>query len=856
MQNWLACLGHASQFRRNKERNKMSRTLQIVLLGLLALALVIVGCLAGYLIVKSLIGGDAKETPTVIFPTAPAEDTSWQRVQAAGKIVVGTSADYPPFEYMANDTQIDGFDVALMDDLGRRLGVEVDYRNFAFDGLFGALQVGQVDAAIAAISVTPEREASVDFTTVYFVGEDGILAADASPIASVDSVSQMASYLVGVQEGSVYQAWLRRVLVDTGQMPEGNLKSYERIDDAVGDLLQGRLDLVVLDLQPAESFVADGGLNLVSRGLNIQHYAIALPKGAQSLKAELDRGLAEMYSDGTISRLAKLYLNLQLGDLLPTPTPASTSTPGPAPVCVDALELVQHVDTPDDPVANPPQRNPGQSFTKVWRVRNTGTCTWNSSYQLVYATGNSPAAIMGGQPAAVQGQVAPGGTYDAQVNLIAPQQPGTYIGYWQMENGRGQAFGERLPLAAKVVSAATAVPTQTPSPGVSFTVDRTEITAGECVVFSWKVENVQAVYFYAEGDDWQANGVAGEGRQQECLVQTTTYYLRVVYTDGSVEMQQITITVKPAAGAPDIRQFSVVPPRQVQAGQCVDISWDVRGDVDRVSIFANSTALWDGAPVSGNLEDCPPGVGTVNYRIEAVGPGGSSGQQQSINVVGGAPATATPEPTAAPSEPVIDFFNVQPGQIAVGECVAVSWSTSGGTTWVTILRDDAELEDNAPLSGTLEDCPQQAGDTVYAVVAYNAAEQRNKQELTVSVADVGPTNPLAGTSWAATFYYNPATNGMEQVLPGTSLTAVFGEGEDMSGSAGCNNYSASYGVDGNALRIRGLSASRSTCEVPLGIMDQEDNFLSNLQSADSYTLDGGQLYLSSGGTVTVEFVQR
>jgi len=62
---------------------------------------------------------------------------------------------------------------------------------------------------------------------------------------------------------------------------------------------------------------------------NVQHYAIALPKGAQSLKAEMDRALAEMYNEGVVGQLAKLYLDLDLGQLLPTPTPAATSTPGP-----------------------------------------------------------------------------------------------------------------------------------------------------------------------------------------------------------------------------------------------------------------------------------------------------------------------------------------------------------------------------------------------------------------------------------------------------------------------------------------------------------------------------------------------
>ena len=101
--------------------------------------------------------------PPQVAPTLPPStgvvDDSWERVKAAGQMVVGTAADYPPFEYYVREGEIDGFDIALMDEIGRRLGVAIEYRDYAFDGLGRCLQLGQLDAAIAAISVTPERQA-------------------------------------------------------------------------------------------------------------------------------------------------------------------------------------------------------------------------------------------------------------------------------------------------------------------------------------------------------------------------------------------------------------------------------------------------------------------------------------------------------------------------------------------------------------------------------------------------------------------------------------------------------------------------------------------------------------------------
>jgi polar amino acid transport system substrate-binding protein len=82
-------------------------------------------------------------------------------------MVIGTSADYPPFEYRAPSFTIDGFDAALMREIARRLGVSVELHDYAFDGLLDGVQLGQIDGAIAAISVTDERSQQVDFSRTY-----------------------------------------------------------------------------------------------------------------------------------------------------------------------------------------------------------------------------------------------------------------------------------------------------------------------------------------------------------------------------------------------------------------------------------------------------------------------------------------------------------------------------------------------------------------------------------------------------------------------------------------------------------------------------------------------------------------
>jgi len=299
------------------------------------------------------------------------------------------------------------------------------------------------------------------------------------------------------------------------------------------------------------------------------------------------------------------------------------------------MSLEQHLTYDDAGMSAPPVLQPGETFIKSWRLRNVGTCTWDPSYTLAYVGGSHSTSHMGGSYVVLHGQTPPNATYDAHVELVAPTAGGTYQGYWQMRNAEGQYFGERIWVGIQVPYPPTVTPTVTPTPvaGIEFGVDRTQIRRGECVLFTWNVTNVKAIYFYPEGQPWQNNGVPGQSQRQECPESTMTYYLRVVKNNDSVETKQITIHVEQPAQAPQIAAFTLDPAGQIQAGQCVTLGWDVRGNVSRVRILRNNTTLWDSAPVGGSIEDCPPGAGQMTYALEASGPGGTSRAQQTINVV-------------------------------------------------------------------------------------------------------------------------------------------------------------------------------------------------------------------------------
>jgi heat shock protein HslJ len=462
---------------------------------------------------------------------------------------------------------------------------------------------------------------------------------------------------------------------------------------------------------------------------------------------------------------------------------------------------------------------------------------------------------MGGEPVALAGEVAPGETYDIQVNLVAPLRQGIWQAFWQLQNAGTRPFGESLPLAIEVPAAPTPTPapTQTPAPGISFRVDRTEIKAGECVVFSWQVDAVKAVYFFAEGERWQDSGVPGEGRRQECPPVTTNYYLRVVEPDDSVEVRQIPVYVQPVAGAPIINRFSVEPPHQIPLGSCLDIRWDVGGDVEKVTISSTNYDLWEGAPIRGILSDCPAGPATVAYALEAEGPGGTSRRQETISVVEG----ASPEPTGEPNLPVIDAFTVRPEQIPAGECVAIFWAAGGGTSMVRLERDGTTVLESPGLDGQQTDCFDEAGEYLYVLEAFDLGGNTTSEQQTVTVTEGTSENPLAGTSWLVTGLYDGEAGEMVAALEGTALTVEFGSSGGLNGSAGCNTYSARYVVDGSALSIGPPRSTSTTCEEPEGIMDQEVSFLSTLNATANFSTEAEQLYLSDASDqVVLELVPR
>ena len=154
---------------------------------------------------------------------------------------------------------------------------------------------------------------------------------------------------------------------------------YTDISQAVRDLKAGRLDLVALDAKPAQEYVLEGGVKIVEQGKFRQTYAIAVPAGASALQDQLNTALGKLQDQDVVESSVQSISNsirMRFCRCRPNPvepTPAPTATPEPE-ACKEGASYVADLNYDDKNMTAPPVMQPGQPFTKGWRLRNSGTC--------------------------------------------------------------------------------------------------------------------------------------------------------------------------------------------------------------------------------------------------------------------------------------------------------------------------------------------------------------------------------------------------------------------------------------------------------------------------------------------------
>ncbi len=248
---------------------------------------------------------DAAETETTDAAETEEAEQTVSEALADGVLTVGTNAEFPPFEYVDDNGEPDGFDIALIKAIGEKLGVEVEVENMEFASLVSSIG-SKIDVSIAGMTVTDERKETVDFSDSYYEAVQYVILPEGSEIATADD---LVGKTIGVQLGTTGDFIATDIEGTTVQQ-------YNKAVDAVNDLINGRVDCVIIDKNPALVFESkfEGQVTALEGAqfdFETEEYAIAMPKGDTALVDAVNAALAEIKADGTFDELVKTYIEAE-----------------------------------------------------------------------------------------------------------------------------------------------------------------------------------------------------------------------------------------------------------------------------------------------------------------------------------------------------------------------------------------------------------------------------------------------------------------------------------------------------------------------------------------------------------------
>ena len=240
------------------------------------------------------IGDDAGKTP---YESPKDADHS------KGTLTMATNATFQPYEYYDGD-KIVGIDVDIAQAIADELGMELEIEDIAFDSIIPEIVSGKADMALAGMTVTEDRKASVDFSDTYATASQMIIVKEDSEIAGPDDLKGVT---VGVQLGTTGDIYVSDLEAD-GTTVERYNKGFE----AVQALSQGKIDAVVIDGEPAKTFVSETeGLKILDEAFTVEEYAIAVKKGNTELLDKVNGALETLKDNGTLDEIVAKYIKAE-----------------------------------------------------------------------------------------------------------------------------------------------------------------------------------------------------------------------------------------------------------------------------------------------------------------------------------------------------------------------------------------------------------------------------------------------------------------------------------------------------------------------------------------------------------------
>lgn len=226
-----------------------------------------------------------------------------------GKLIMVTSADFPPYEYWESE-EIVGIDAEIAKAIANKLGLELRIDDMDFGAILAAVASGKADMGMAGLTVTEDRMETHDFSISYATGVQVVIVKEGSPITSVDDLfEEGANFDVGVQDATTGDIYASEEIEDEGL---GTIHRFKKGTDAVQALVSNRVDCVIIDNEPAKAFVsANPGLLILDTEYAVEDYAIAVRKGNTALLEAIDKALGELIADGTISSIVSKYIKAE-----------------------------------------------------------------------------------------------------------------------------------------------------------------------------------------------------------------------------------------------------------------------------------------------------------------------------------------------------------------------------------------------------------------------------------------------------------------------------------------------------------------------------------------------------------------
>lgn len=237
-----------------------------------------------------------------LFTACSPKGKSLEEVQKAGKLVIASSPDFPPYEELDESGNVVGIEIDIMQLIADKLGVELVIKQMAFDSVLTGIQAGKFDVGVSGITVTAKREKNMLFTDPYCVEAQVIVVEEGSAIASK---ADLSGKKVSVQTGTTADTFCR----DNGYTVE----AFKNNSDAQLALTTKKVDAWVIDGATATDMVAtynaenETKLVILDEHMTEEPYAFAFAFGSETLVEEINKILGELLADGTIKSIFDKY---------------------------------------------------------------------------------------------------------------------------------------------------------------------------------------------------------------------------------------------------------------------------------------------------------------------------------------------------------------------------------------------------------------------------------------------------------------------------------------------------------------------------------------------------------------------